>query len=168
MKLLNIAIEAAIEAGKQIMKIYNSNNFEVRFKEDNSPLTEADITTHKVIINYLKSTDIPVLSEEGKTIDYDIRKQWKKLWVIDPIDGTKEFVKRNGEFTVNISLIENQKPILGVIYAPVLKDLYYSFDNASYKCNLNYVAINDIFADSLKLPISRPVMIILLWQVKVI
>lgn len=155
MKLLNIAIEAAIEAGKQIMKIYDSNNFEVSYKEDNSPLTKADIISHKTILNFLQSTNIPILSEEGKSIDYDLRKKWKKLWIIDPIDGTKEFVKRNGEFTVNIALIENQRPIMGVIFAPVLKDLYYSDGNSSFKCNLNGLEISDIYSRSVKLPKSR-------------
>ena len=118
--LLKIAISAALEAAKEILKIYHSDDFEVQLKSDDSPLTKADLVSHKVIESYLKPTNIPILSEEGKDISYDERKDWAQLWIVDPIDGTKEFIKRNGEFTVNIALIENQRPILGVVYAPVL------------------------------------------------
>ncbi|MBA6153408.1 3'(2'),5'-bisphosphate nucleotidase CysQ family protein [Gelidibacter maritimus] len=123
---LQTAITAALEAGKVILDIYNSDDFEVELKEDHSPLTKADTAAHHVIMAHLSATDIPVLSEEGKAIPYTIRKDWKQLWIVDPIDGTKEFIKRNGEFTVNIALIENQKPILGVIFVPVSGDLYFS------------------------------------------
>lgn len=124
--LLNTAITAALEAGKAIMAIYNSDDFEIELKADNSPLTKADIAAHHVIMSYLSKTDIPVLSEEGKSIPYAERKDWKQLWIVDPIDGTKEFIKRNGEFTVNIALIEKQRPVLGVIYVPALGELYFS------------------------------------------
>ena len=124
--LLTIAIKAALEAGKRIIEIYNNENFEVGFKSDASPLTKADLASHKIIINHLNKSDIPILSEEGRHLSYEIRKQWKKLWIVDPIDGTKEFIKKNGEFTVNIALVENQIPILGVIYVPVLKELYFA------------------------------------------
>lgn len=124
--LLYVAIEAAIIAGKKIMDIYDSDDFDVNLKDDNSPLTKADIASHKVIMEKLLTTDIPVLSEEGKEIPYETRKDWNRLWIVDPIDGTKEFIKKNGEFTVNIALIENQVPVLGVIYVPALNELYYS------------------------------------------
>ncbi len=123
---LKIAITAALEAGKVILDIYHSNDFGVEIKDDNSPLTKADIAAHNVILSYLSPTNIPILSEEGASIPYETRKDWKQLWIVDPIDGTKEFIKRNGEFTVNIALIENQTPILGVIFVPVSGDLYFS------------------------------------------
>ncbi|MBO3100187.1 3'(2'),5'-bisphosphate nucleotidase CysQ family protein [Gelidibacter pelagius] len=126
-KHLKTAITAALEAGKVILDIYNSDDFEVELKEDHSPLTKADTAAHHVIMAHLSATDIPVLSEEGQSIPYAIRKDWKQLWIVDPIDGTKEFIKRNGEFTVNIALIENQKPVLGVIFVPVSGDLYFSY-----------------------------------------
>jgi len=90
-KILETAITAALEAGKVILDIYNSDDFEIELKGDNSPLTKADIASHNVIISYLKNTGIPVLSEEGKSISYNDRKDWNQLWIVDPIDGTKEF-----------------------------------------------------------------------------
>ncbi len=125
-QLLNTAITAALEAGKAILEIYHSGAFDIEIKGDNSPLTKADTASHNVIISFLTKTNIPVLSEEGKTIPYEERKDWKQLWIVDPIDGTKEFIKRNGEFTVNIALIKNQKPILGVIFVPETGELYFS------------------------------------------
>ncbi|MDX2360037.1 MAG: 3'(2'),5'-bisphosphate nucleotidase CysQ [Crocinitomicaceae bacterium] len=133
-ELISIAVEASIEAGKRIMEIYNFEDFDVDFKSDNSPLTKADIASHNIIMSFLEKTRIPVLSEEGKEMSYDERKDWNTLWIVDPIDGTKEFIKKNGEFTVNIALIENNKPILGVIYVPALNVLYYSsIENGAFK-----------------------------------
>ena len=126
MSLLNIAITAALEAGKVILEIYKSDDFEVEVKGDNSPLTRADTASHNVIMSNLETTNIPVLSEEGRDIPYKERKAWKQLWIVDPIDGTKEFIKRNGEFTVNIALIENNRPLMGVIFVPVTGELYFS------------------------------------------
>ena len=102
------------------MEIYESADFGIEMKADNSPLTLADKASHEIIVKGLteKFPAIPILSEEGKDIPYDERKNWQKFWLVDPLDGTKEFIKKNGEFTVNIALIENNKPILGVIYAP--------------------------------------------------
>lgn len=120
---MSYPIKAAILAGQAILNIYE-NDFDVYEKSDSSPLTEADLQAHKVIVSNLSKTDYPVLSEEGKDISYDSRKDWKRFWMVDPLDGTKEFVKRNGEFTVNIALIENGNPIFGVIYVPVEKTLY--------------------------------------------
>ena len=125
-QLLNAAITAALQAGKAILEIYHSGEFDVEIKGDNSPLTKADTASHNVIMSYLTETDIPVLSEEGRDISYQERKDWKQLWIVDPIDGTKEFIKRNGEFTVNIALIEDQKTLIGVILVPVTGDLYFS------------------------------------------
>ena len=132
--LLSIAIAASLEAGEAIMKIYESDDFGIETKGDDSPLTKADLAADKIIQDLLAKTNIPVLSEEGKNIPYEERKDWKQLWIVDPIDGTKEFIKKNGEFTVNIALIENQKTVLGVVYAPALGDLYYSSkENGSFR-----------------------------------
>jgi 3'(2'), 5'-bisphosphate nucleotidase len=117
------AIEASIKAGEAIMKIYKQN-FAVEYKEDNSPLTLADQEANKIIMSYLETTSIPIISEENKTIDYASRKSWKTCWIVDPLDGTKEFVKKNDEFTVNIALIDEQKSVFGVIYVPVQRLLY--------------------------------------------
>lgn len=115
------------KAGDEIMKIYQQD-FDIDFKNDNSPLTKADIKSNDMIIESLKDLypEIPILSEENKEIPYKIRKNWEYFWLIDPLDGTKEFVKKNGEFTVNIALIHKDTPVLGVIYAPVLEILYYA------------------------------------------
>jgi 3'(2'), 5'-bisphosphate nucleotidase len=123
-QLLEIAIKAAIKGGEEILKIYNGN-IEVETKFDNSPLTQADKNAHIAIMEFLEKTNVPILSEEGREINYSERKNWSKLWIVDPLDGTKEFIKKNGEFTVNIALIENGIPIMGVIYIPVTKVLYY-------------------------------------------
>ena len=124
-KLTSLAKEASLAAGKAILEIYNSADFGVEMKGDNSPLTLADQAAHKVIVSYLEKTDLPILSEEGRDIPYEERKNWEYFWMVDPLDGTKEFIKKNGEFTVNIALIHNGQPILGVVYAPVLEWLYW-------------------------------------------
>lgn len=119
------AIKASIDAGKEIMNIYNSD-FNYELKEDASPLTIADKNANAIINKYLVKTTIPIISEENAQIDFSIRKDWNTCWIVDPLDGTKEFIKRNGEFTVNIALVENGIPILGVIYVPVKKTLYFA------------------------------------------
>ena len=123
---LQLAIHASEEACKAILEVYNTGDFQTEAKGDNSPLTIADKKAHEVIVSILRSTNLPVLSEEGKSIPYEERRHWKKFWMVDPLDGTKEFVKRNGEFTVNIALIENQKPVLGVVAIPVTGDVFYA------------------------------------------
>lgn len=125
--LLNIAIRAALAAGRDIMNIYTDPNadFGIERKADNSPLTRADKAAHARIMSFLEPTGIPVLSEEGTHLPYSTRRNWHRLWVVDPLDGTKEFIKRNGEFTVNIALVEDAVPVLGVIYVPVKNELYY-------------------------------------------
>lgn len=135
--LLKLAVEASIEAGKAILDIYETD-FEVDYKADESPLTKADQNAHNIISQYLEKTGIPFLSEEGKHLPYSIRKKWNKLWIVDPLDGTKEFVKRNGEFTVNIALIEKNQPIMGVIFCPTLKILYFAGQsvNGAFKTTL--------------------------------
>lgn len=124
-KLTSLAKEASLSAGKAILEIYNSADFGVEIKGDNSPLTKADQAAHHVIVGYLEKTGLPILSEEGKDIPYEIRKDWEYFWMVDPLDGTKEFIKKNGEFTVNIALIHQGQAILGVVYAPVLEWLYW-------------------------------------------
>ena len=123
---LDLAIKAALVAGKEILKIYKSSNFGVEYKSDKSPLTLADKASNRVIESALRNTNIPILSEEGEVLSYEDRKYLNKLWIVDPLDGTKEFIKKNDEFTVNIALIEEYKPIMGVIYAPALKVMYFS------------------------------------------
>lgn len=120
-------IDIAKKAGDKILSVYEKD-FEVEFKADESPLTEADKLSHSVIVEGLAQLglDIPVLSEEGRDIPFEERKAWTSFWLIDPVDGTKEFVNKNGEFTVNIALIEAGMPVLGVVYAPVKHWLYYA------------------------------------------
>lgn len=132
-QLLTLAIQAAVAAGNEIMKVYNEADFEIELKSDNSPLTKADKAAHQIITSYLANT-LPILSEEGKAIPYEIRKDWNRYWLIDPLDGTKEFIKKNGEFTVNIALINNKTPVLGVIYAPVIGLLYFADKNGAFRC----------------------------------
>lgn len=120
----SIALNAALDAGRAIMKIY-AQPFDVNYKEDNSPLTIADQNADDIISKHLALTNVPVLSEEGPAHSYDIRQNWNLCWIVDPLDGTKEFIKKNGEFTVNIALVENGVSVFGLIYAPALGVLYY-------------------------------------------
>jgi 3'(2'), 5'-bisphosphate nucleotidase len=155
--LLLTSINAAIKAGYEIMKVYESD-FDVENKEDNTPLTIADKKSNSVIEEELRASNIPYLSEEGKSILYQKRKDWKYLWIVDPLDGTKEFIKRNGEFTVNIALIKENKPIMGVIYVPCTKELYFSLEGiGSYKIEIdNCVKDLDNLIDlSARLPVSH-------------
>lgn len=122
--MLDIAKKASLAAGKKILEIYNSNDFAIQLKGDCSPLTKADQAAHDIIMSFLEPLGIPVLSEEGRFIPYSERSKWDYFWITDPLDGTKEFIKRNGEFTVNIALVNQGKPTLGVVYAPVLDKLY--------------------------------------------
>lgn len=135
--LTKTAVNAALEAGKEILDVYYNQNFDIELKPDKSPLTIADKRAHNIITEYLKPTKIPVLSEEGMTIAFNERKIWKLFWLVDPLDGTKEFIKRNGEFTVNIALIENGSPVAGVVYVPVGKEMYYANFNGSYKSDFD-------------------------------
>lgn len=122
--LLITAIRTAFDAGIAILEIYNSH-YETTFKSDQSPLTTADLHAHEVIFDRLKETGIPVLSEEGAEIPFETRKNWKTYWLVDPLDGTREFVKRNGEFTVNIALMVDDQPVAGAIYIPEKDILYF-------------------------------------------
>ena len=135
---LNIAIKASLKAGEAIMEIYDSV-FEIEYKDDKSPLTEADKKSNDIINGFLKPTGIPIISEENKQIEYSKRKNWKQYWIVDPVDGTKEFIKRNGEFTVNIALVEKGTPLFGVIYVPASKTLYFGEvrHKKAYKASLD-------------------------------
>ncbi|WP_232771621.1 3'(2'),5'-bisphosphate nucleotidase CysQ [Tenacibaculum sp. Bg11-29] len=143
---LMVAIKASIYAGHEILKVYNEK-FNYELKDDLSPLTAADKNANDVINKYLETTNIPIISEENTQIDYEVRKKWKQCWIVDPLDGTKEFIKRNGEFTVNIALIDNGKPIIGVIYIPVEEKLYYADveKGKAYVIDINKESISDDF-----------------------
>ena len=153
-KLLLDVCNVSIEAGKEILNFYN-NDIEVTRKEDLSPLTKADLASNKIILKSLNklNSNIPILSEES-LVDWSIRKNWKKYWLVDPLDGTKEFIKKNGEFTVNIALIEDNKPILGVVYVPAKSLLYLAEKNkGSFKTNTknkleNFEGIQKIIVSS--------------------
>lgn len=123
--LLKISIKAAIEAGIEILKVYQ-DDFVFDTKADLSPLTQADLVSNKVINQYLLETGIAIISEENKLDSFEIRQKWSTCWLVDPLDGTKEFIKRNGEFTVNIALVEEGKPTLGVVFVPCTRELYYA------------------------------------------
>jgi 3'(2'), 5'-bisphosphate nucleotidase len=157
---LYIAIGAAVDAGKSIMDIYTSpdSGFGVELKKDNSPLTHADKAANEIIVNVLSSTPFPILSEESKMIPYKERSKWETLWLVDPLDGTKEFIKRNGEFTVNIALVVNHNPVLGVVFVPVRKELYFSSESiGAYKlAGIDYsnrLSIDELIKDATHLPL---------------
>lgn len=171
-QLLLNALLAAKRAGEVILEVYNSD-FATEHKEDESPLTLADKRSHEIIMNDLKRTatgnnnvytmnnlTLPVLSEEGKDIPFDERKGWEYFWLVDPLDGTKEFIKRNGEFTVNIALIHKDRPVLGCIYIPV-KDTFYfatvglgAYKFVNRKIVSDNLSIKELLATSQKLPMS--------------
>lgn len=158
-QLLFTALKASLRAGEEILKVYESD-FAVEEKDDRSPLTLADKNAHDSICEILKETNFPVLSEEGKSIAYSERKQWDYFWMVDPLDGTKEFVKRNGEFTVNIALIHQQRSILGVIYVPVTKTFYFAAEGiGSFKFQIIDMMednLEGIILQSLRLPAEHP------------
>jgi 3'(2'), 5'-bisphosphate nucleotidase len=158
-ELLKISITAAIEAGKKILEVYG-NEFEVETKTDNSPLTEADKKSHEKIKEIISPLSISILSEEGRQLPYDERRNWNKFWLVDPLDGTKEFIKRNGEFTVNIALIEDGSPVAGVVYVPVTGKMYYGSKEAgSYSFTFNEnegKSIETYISNAEKLPEATP------------
>lgn len=160
-ELLLTAINAAIEAGAKINSIYNDpeSDFGIETKSDQSPLTIADKKSNDVIMKFLSATQIPVLSEEGRSIPFEERSEWENLWIVDPLDGTKEFIKRNGEFTVNIALVKNGTPVLGVIYLPVKEILYFgALGTGSYRKrvsdNERIEDLNFLMESADKLPIA--------------
>ena len=161
--LLYLAVQAAIQAGQAIHHIYSNPNQDIELiqKEDHTPLTLADRKAHQLIQGVLEKTGIPVLSEEGEHLPYAIRKTWNEVWIVDPLDGTKEFIKRNGEFTVNIALVRQHKPVLGVIYVPVSGDLYFaSSEWGGYKVTRmrglgSITSLEELLACAQKLPLVQ-------------
>lgn len=164
-KLILTALLAAKRAGEAILDVYGSD-FAVEQKDDKSPLTLADKRSHKIIMDVLEGAitvnngTVPVLSEEGRGIPFDERKEWEYFWLVDPLDGTKEFVKRNGEFTVNIALIRKHKPVLGIIYIPV-KDVFYfaAVNFGTYKLEnsknlVDNLSIKELLDKSQSLPLN--------------
>lgn len=157
-QLIDIAIQAALLAGEKIMEVYASDDFQIVEKDDFSPLTKADREAHLQISNLLETTQIPILSEEGIHLHFDERKRWRTFWLVDPLDGTKEFISRNDEFTVNIALICENQPIAGVIYIPVSKELYvgivdagaYKIQNPERDCTYDWISIH-----GMKLPLPK-------------
>ncbi|QSO46929.1 3'(2'),5'-bisphosphate nucleotidase CysQ [Alicyclobacillus mengziensis] len=151
-------IKIAVEAGREILDVYDSGDFEIEQKQDKSPLTLADKKSHRVIAAGLAKLNegVPVLSEEGKHQPYRERESWDSVWVVDPLDGTKEFIKRNGEFTVNIALVHRGVPVLGVIYAPVLDVIYYAaVGTGSFKVEEARKHMSgDVNAEAVRLPID--------------
>jgi 3'(2'), 5'-bisphosphate nucleotidase len=164
------AIRATVRAGLATLEVYGSE-LHVDYKQDRSPLTLADTRSHEIIAGHLKPTGVPVLSEEGKTIPTAERRRWQRLWVVDPLDGTKEFIKHLGEFTINIALVENERPTLGAIFVPVKNVLYfgrledgsYRLDDAQALTDLAragatgdaHAAIAQLQARSARLPVDR-------------
>jgi 3'(2'), 5'-bisphosphate nucleotidase len=159
--LVCLAIQAALKGGEEILRIYQTE-FAVETKSDNTPVTAADKASGKAIANVLQQAGYPIISEEELVPPYHERATYRRLWIVDPLDGTKEFVKRNGEFAVNIALVEGQAPIVGIIYAPVLKFLYFSAKGlGSFKIareaigplsELNY---EHLLLNSLRLPAEK-------------
>ena len=123
---LKIAILASRKAGEAILEVYQRADFGTELKNDTSPLTRADLAANEIINSYLEKTAYPIISEENKEISFSERASWSTCWIVDPLDGTKEFIKRNGEFTVNIALCHLGKPLSGVIYTPVTRELFYA------------------------------------------
>lgn len=156
----HIAVQAALKAGAAIMEVYDSPDFGVEMKADKSPLTIADKKANDIINSYLLPTAIPIISEENKQTDYTIRKNWQQCWIVDPVDGTKEFIKRNGEFTVNIAMVRDGNPILGIIYVPVTKTLYVAelSNKTSFKAVLesHKTSLEDIIAKAVQLKPKTP------------
>jgi len=157
--LIDQIIEISKEAGKAILEIYNTN-FDYQIKEDLSPLTKADTLSHNIICQRLKilTPDIPILSEENSDIPFNIKSLWKQYWLVDPLDGTKEFIKRNGEFTVNIALINNNEPVFGVIYIPIDNRLFWgSKIHGAYeiKNGKNQIKIHASTKNIKKIAVSR-------------
>jgi 3'(2'), 5'-bisphosphate nucleotidase len=136
-ELFQSAFRAAIIAGKRIMEIFNNEDFQVSMKSDNSPLSSADKEAHEIIKRMLLNSRIPILSEEGRDMQFEERKAWDILWIVDPLDGTRQFIQKREEFTVNIALVVGGNPLFGVVYAPAIGDMYFGIkDMGSFKINV--------------------------------
>ncbi len=127
------ACAIAVSAGRAIMEVYRGDEFDIGLKQDSSPLTRADLASHQIIVEGLSAAfpDLPLLSEESGPVSGTQRQNWFRYWLVDPLDGTKEFIKKNGEFTVNIALIEGGNPVMGVVYAPALDRLYWGYESSA-------------------------------------
>lgn len=137
-KNLELAIGAALSGGKKTLKFYKSD-FEVLVKDDHSPLTLADLEANQAITELLLDSGIPILSEESKVLSYTERKEWGQLWLVDPLDGTKEFINKSAEYTINIALVKNNRPVLGVVYAPALNVIYFGSEKSgSFRCQVKH------------------------------
>lgn len=155
---LEQAIAAAMDASAAILRVYRDNAPEVTWKADNSPLTRADHDAHEAILTVLRATPYPVLSEEGKNVPFAERQAWPILWIVDPLDGTKEFIKRNDEFTVNIALVRDGCPVLGVIMVPVSGMLYFgTLDMGAFRTKaLGPDTLDELLATAERLPRNVP------------
>ena len=158
-QLVKPVIEIATRAGDEILKIYNSDDFGVETKDDKSPLTAADKASHESIVAALAelTPDIPILSEESTAISWEERSQWQEYWLIDPLDGTKEFIKRNGEFTVNIALIQGNQAVMGVVQVPVQNRCFYGLQNGG---SFELAANGEVSAMQVTSPAQSPVRVV--------
>ena len=159
--LINGVIDIARQAGAAILDVYHTD-FDISIKDDKSPLTEADIRANAIIIEGLEKIipDVPVLSEEGQDVPFKERSNWNTYWLVDPLDGTKEFIKKNDEFTVNIAFLEKNQPVFGVVYAPALNQLYWgSSENGSFKSNngdkFRHISVNSKVTNPVQIAVSR-------------
>lgn len=157
--LLTNAYNASIRAGAKVMEIYRSDDFNINLKSDSTPITLADREAHALIKNFLGRTRIPLMSEEGRNMLYEERCHWDLFWLIDPLDGTKEFIKRNGEFTINIALMVDNVPSMGVVYVPCFNKIYFADPERGAFSKENVVpdeaanfGIAEIYASARKLP----------------
>lgn len=149
--LLSMAVRAAMNAGSEILDVYCQSEVEVEHKKDNSPVTKADIRAHAVIEAILRETNIPILSEEGIHLPFEERNNWQTLWIIDPLDGTNEFVAKSGDFCVNIALVDSGEPILGVIYSPTRDTVWFGAkDLNAYKIENVSTVIDDFSFETLQ------------------
>jgi len=163
--LLVACVKSALSAGMAILEVYDAPDMQVEKKSDDSPLTLADRRAHDIIMKGIGNLGIPALSEEGRNIPFEERSQWPRMWVVDPLDGTKEFIKRNGEFTVNIALVEKGVPTMGVVFVPVADCLYFGdLEQGAFKIDRCRAAgigekrienIGSLIDNAVRLPVAR-------------
>lgn len=152
-----LALKTSILASEEIMRFYTTS-FQKHSKTDGSPVTDADIASSKIIVEQLEKTNIPVISEESKNSDFEIRKNWKEVWIVDPLDGTKEFIKKNDEFAVNIALVKNGRPIFGLIASPVNKKILFGGKEFGvYITDFNHVEANEKWEELTISSINSPI-----------
>lgn len=149
---IDLLKKLAVAAGEEIMKFYE-RDLEIIAKDDDSPLTMADLASNKIILSGLKASGVPIISEENKYAPYEERSSWRRFWLVDPLDGTKEFLKKNGEFTVNIALCEMGFPVIGIIYLPVTRELYYG--NSESKIAYKEIYAGETVTEHWQLPLAQ-------------